>query len=130
MPVGFETLGQDRRLPMDLESGLFRMLDEALAAYLAPGPDASALRLDWGEQLEARVARDARHRRGTRPPTDAVPTPDVEGDKDLPPALAMMLEDRRAGERDAAEAAVRAAVVALPDRGLAPSSRSGPRRSA
>ena len=39
IPVDFESMGQDRRLPMDLESGLFRMLDEALAAYLAAEPD-------------------------------------------------------------------------------------------
>ncbi len=30
VPVEFESMGQDRRLPMDLESGLFRILDEAL----------------------------------------------------------------------------------------------------
>ena len=34
VPVEFESIGPDRRLPMDLESGLFRILDEALAAYL------------------------------------------------------------------------------------------------
>ena len=56
VPVEFETLGQDRRLPVDLESGLFRMLDDALAAYLAAGPDAVRVHLDWGEQLEARVS--------------------------------------------------------------------------
>ena len=31
IPVEFESMGQDQRLPMDLESGLFRILDEALA---------------------------------------------------------------------------------------------------
>ena len=114
VPVGFETLGQDRRLPIDLESGLFRLLDDALAAYLALGPDAVSLHLDWGEQLQASVAAT---RAIAEAPTgdDAVPTPDVEGDKDLPPALAMLLEERRADERDAAEAAAQAAVVALPD---------------
>ena len=35
VPVEFDSMGADRRLPMDLESGLFRILDEALAAYLA-----------------------------------------------------------------------------------------------
>ncbi|HEX7347199.1 MAG TPA: histidine kinase, partial [Candidatus Limnocylindrales bacterium] len=34
IPVEFESMGQDRRLAMDLESGLFRMLDEGLAGYL------------------------------------------------------------------------------------------------
>jgi two-component system sensor histidine kinase DegS len=112
IPVEFDTLGQDRRLAVDLESGLFRMLDDALAAYLASGPDAARITLDWGEQLEARVAA-TRAIAEAEPDATAVPTPDEEGDKDLPPALAMMLEDRRAGERDAAEAAARAAVVVL-----------------
>ena len=39
IPVEFESMGQDRRLPMDLESALFRMLDEALAGYLGVGPE-------------------------------------------------------------------------------------------
>ena len=34
VPVEFESMGQDRRLPMDLESGLYRILDQALAGYL------------------------------------------------------------------------------------------------
>src|SRR5687767_13980825 len=38
IPVEFESMGHDRRLPMDLESALFRMLDEALAGYLGAAP--------------------------------------------------------------------------------------------
>ena len=63
IPVEFDSMGQDRRLPMDLESGLFRMLDEALAAYLGAAPDRVTLVLDWADQLEARVRRDASGRR-------------------------------------------------------------------
>jgi hypothetical protein len=112
VPVEFETLGQDQRLAIDLESGLFRMLDDGIAAFLAAGPDAIQVTLDWGERLEARVAA-SRAVAEAEPDALAVPTPAEEGDKDLPPALAMMLEDRRANERDAAEAAARAAVVVL-----------------
>jgi two-component system, NarL family, sensor histidine kinase DegS len=110
--VDFETLGQDHRLPNDLESAVFRMLDDALAAYLAGAPDAARVTLDWGEQLEATVGAT---RAVAQLAFDAamVPTPDQAGDKDLPPALAMILEERRAGDRDAAEAAARAAVVVL-----------------
>jgi two-component system sensor histidine kinase DegS len=112
VPVEFDSLGTDRRLPMDLESGLFRMLDEALAAYLGAAPDTVSLRLDWGEQqLEARVT--AKRAVVERAPT---PMPDLppEAGKDLPPALAAMIEDRLASERDAAEAAIRRAIVVLP----------------
>ncbi len=35
VPVDFDSLGPEQRLPMDLESGLFRILDEAMAAYLS-----------------------------------------------------------------------------------------------
>ena len=87
VPVEFESLGEDRRLPMDLESGLFRMLDEALAAYLAGRPDPSPCASTGVSGLEAghgaRAAVEAgRRRRRTR-----------RRDKDLPPALAAMMED-------------------------------------
>ncbi len=39
VPVEFESLGQDRRLPMEVESAVFRILDEALAAYLSLTPE-------------------------------------------------------------------------------------------
>jgi two-component system, NarL family, sensor histidine kinase DegS len=111
--VDFESMGQDRRLPMDLESGLFRILDEALAAYLGQSPDRLTLRLDWGEQLEARIhatraQAEPRRRRGAA----AVPT--APAGADLPPALAAMIEDRIADEREAVEEARRASIVALP----------------
>ena len=112
IPVEFDSLGQDRRLPVDVESGLFRMLDEALAAYLGAGPDRITLKLDWGDQLEARVAATRAVADSSRPSDVEIPT--AEAGKDLPPALAAMLEERRADERDAAEAAVRDAVVVLP----------------
>ena len=61
IPVEFDSLGQDRRLPMDMESTIFRILDEALAAYLGLRPRSGprAPRLD-------RRARGARGRRALR----------------------------------------------------------------
>jgi two-component system sensor histidine kinase DegS len=110
--VEFDSMGQDRRLPMELESGLFRMIDEALAAYLAVGPDRASLRLDWGARLEVQLTA-ARHVAQPAAPTDDdVPIPDA--DADLPPALAAMVEDRRAVVREASEAAEQAAIVELP----------------
>jgi two-component system sensor histidine kinase DegS len=110
IPVEFESLGQDRRLPMDVESGLFRILDEALAAFLAAAPDKITLRLDWGDQLEGRIAAT----RAVVEPASGQAIPTAEAGKDLPPALAAMQEERRADERDAAEAAVRRSIVPLP----------------
>ena len=56
VPVEFDSLGEERRLPMDLESGLFRILDEAMAAYLGVRADRVSVRLDWSDQVEARVS--------------------------------------------------------------------------
>jgi two-component system, NarL family, sensor histidine kinase DegS len=110
IPVDCESMGQDRRLPMDLESGLFRMLDEALVAYLERSPDRVTLRLDWSpEQIEARVTATRAVVERPEPVPEAAPA----GGKDLPPALAAMMEDRRADARDAAEAARKEAIVAM-----------------
>jgi two-component system sensor histidine kinase DegS len=109
VPVEFDSMGPDRRLPMDLESGLFRILDEAMAAYLSVRAERVSVRLDWSDQVEATVSAS---RNAAEAPGDL--TPDAGGDKDLPPALAAMMEDRRADARDAVEAARREAIVVLP----------------
>ena len=111
-PVDFDSMGQDRRLSVDLESGLFRMLDEALAAYLEAKPDRVVLRLDWSDRLEVHVS--AARAVADRPPPATGEVP-AEIGKDLPPALAAMMEQRRADEREAGAAAVRESIVALPD---------------
>lgn len=112
IPVEFESMGQDRRLQMELESGLFRMLDEALAGYLGAAPDRVWLRLDWADQLQARIGATRAVAKARRTSDVDLPTP--EAGKELPPALAAMFEARLADEREAAQAALREAVVALP----------------
>ena len=112
IPVDFESMGQDRRLPMDTESALFRMLDEALAGYLSTAPDHVALRLDWGDRLTVDMVAT----RAIVEPAKAsdVEIPTEEAGKAMPPALAALVEERREAERDAAEAAVRDSIVVLP----------------
>jgi two-component system sensor histidine kinase DegS len=117
--VEFESIGQDRRLEMDLESSLFRILDEALGAYLAAAPDRVAIRLDWlDDTVEARIT-------ASRQPTAAMANADREiadvaqasdaAQKDLPPALEAMLVERRERAEGAVVAARQAAIVSLPD---------------
>jgi two-component system sensor histidine kinase DegS len=106
--VDFESVGVDRRLPVEIESGLFRMLDDALAAHVAGHPDRVALRLDWGEQLQIELTA------GRAPET--VPDPELppEG-AELPPALAEMVDQRRKAHADAVEAARIHSLARLPD---------------
>jgi two-component system sensor histidine kinase DegS len=110
--VDFDSMGQDRRLPMDLESGLFRILDEALVGYLERSPTRVTMRLDWSDQVEARVhaVRDGDEQSKPAPEVAEEPVSDAN----LPPALRAMMEDRRADARDAAETARRDAIVAMP----------------
>ena len=110
VPVEFESLGQDRRLPMDLESGLFRILDEALAGYLDARSERISLKLDWtADQLNGVMIASRSKAKGR--PDDV---PEAVAGKDLPPALAAMMEDRRADARTAAESAERDSIVSLP----------------
>ena len=110
VPVEFDSVGQDRRLPVDIESGLFRITDEALAAYLERSPERVTIRLEWDEASVDLAVRATREAAGDAPPEE-VP----EAGKNVPPALAAMIEDRRASQRAAREAAEAAARVVLPD---------------
>ena len=118
IPVEFDTYGQDRRIEVDLESSLFRILDEALAAYLAAKPDRVSIRLDWSDGVvEADIAahRDptAAMAAADRQVVEAIEAAESVG-KDLPPALESMLGERREQAEARAVAARDAAVVALP----------------
>ncbi len=117
--IEFDSMGQDRRLPMDLESGLFRIVDEALAAYLSLAPDRVSLKLEWTAQVEVRVAASKTPLFITEPtPPPPAPEPKRKGDKDgaeeIPPALAAMIAEREAAAREEAEAARLQAIVILP----------------
>ena len=112
VPVDFESMGQDRRLPMDLESGLFRMLDEGLAAYLASEPDSVTLKLDWSDRLVADMVASRVMPEPEGPPEIEIPSQEVG--QTLPPALAALVEERRRAQQAAADAAIRASVVVMP----------------
>lgn len=106
--VDFESVGVDRRLSPDIESGLFRMLDDALAAHVAKRPDKLRMHLDWGESLVIELEA------GKEP--QPVPDPGLppEG-ADVPPQLADMIDERRHAYAEAVEAARVAALSRLPD---------------
>jgi two-component system sensor histidine kinase DegS len=108
VPVDFDSLGQDRRLPMEIESAVFRILDEALGAYLALGPERMQIRLDWTDELDARVGAQRSPAYPTDEPLPAVPTDDV------PDALKQMMQDRHDTRAATVTAAEVAAVIVLP----------------
>ncbi len=87
VPVEFESLGSDRRLPMELESAIFRVADEAVAGLVGGHPEKVILTLDWGEELEVAV-------RAVHPASLEVP--EEEPRADMPAALREMVDDRRA----------------------------------
>ena len=106
--VDFESVGVDRRMPVELESGLFRMIDDALAAHVAGKPDRLSLHLDWGEQLDIELSA------GKTP----LPVPDPElppEGSELPPALAEMVNQRRKAYQEAIVAARLASLSRLPE---------------
>jgi hypothetical protein len=107
--VDFESVGVDRRLPMELESGLLRIIDEALAAHLAAKPETLILRMDWTDKVEVEMTASKI--------AVAVEAPDLppEG-ADLPPQLAEIVERRRAEHRAAVEEARIAGLARLPER--------------
>jgi len=107
--VEFESVGVDRRLAPELESGLFRMLDDALAAHVASRPERLSLRLDWSEQLLIELTAGKA--------MAAVDAPDLPAEgAELPPALASMVEHRRAAYAEALETARLDSLARLPDR--------------
>jgi two-component system, NarL family, sensor histidine kinase DegS len=96
VPVEFDSVGQDRRLQMDLESAVFRIVDESVAALTATHPERVTVTLFWGATeltTTIRAVLAARDQEPDLPPPGA----------DVPAALVTMIESRRAD---------RAAVVA------------------
>lgn len=108
VPVEFESLGHDHRLPMEVESTVFRILDEALAAYLALAPERILVRLDWTDELEACVSAHRSPVGLTDQPLPEMPTGDV------PDALKRMIQDRHDARAAAVAASEVAAIVVLP----------------
>jgi two-component system sensor histidine kinase DegS len=109
IPVEFESVGQDIRLAVDVESAVFRILDEALSAYLGLGPERVLLHLDWGDVLEARLTAH----RAVIMPAQTMAAGEIPGG-DVPDALRQMIQDREDARQAAVEAAEEAAIVGLP----------------
>lgn len=104
--VDVDSHGIEERLTPDIESAVYRSVDEAIAAYLALEPPSVLVRLDWGErELIATVEGTwpRVNREGQSESSEAAAARTV----DTPPALLAMMEEKRSKER-AADLATRA----------------------
>ncbi len=96
IPVEFDSLGTDRRLPVELESAVFRIVDESIAALTLTRPERVTVTLEWGAtELTTTI-------RGHLAAQDEEAAPPIADD--VPAALVTMIETRRA-DRAAAVAA-------------------------
>jgi two-component system sensor histidine kinase DegS len=96
--VRFESVGADRRLPSDVESALFRVIDDAMAGYLSGAPAEVAVKLDWTPQsVSATVhASTAAATQSAQTRAHAVVTA-ARRERTMPAALASMIREQ---ERD------------------------------
>ncbi len=108
VPVDFDSVGADRRLSIDVESTLFRIIDEALVGFTSLHPKRVTLRLDWGDRLTVIVEvpyakpEPAAVLEAEEPAAESTARmPAVAGallDEETPPALAAMMREQTASD--------------------------------
>ncbi len=133
VPIEFDSEGPDGRLSPELESAVFRILDEAINGYLEARPSRLDVRLSWTEEeLGARVQATRTEETtlalpaGTAPEAVAATAEPAHGGRrgrekagargqgeELPPALAAMIKERRDQEEARRAAALE---ISLPPR--------------
>ena len=121
IPIEFESYGPDGRLPMDVETAFFRIIDEIVTGYLSSRPDLISIRLEWSDKLEARVvARREGEAEALVVEEDVeatepgAPTSSRRGrtpERELPDALKAMIDEQLAGS---ARAAKKGRLLSLP----------------
>lgn len=104
VPVRFESVGTDRRLGTESESGLFRMVDDAVSAYLGVGATSVVVRLDWSEQhVRATVAASSPSAEQSAEQRARAAVAAARRDRVLPDQLATMIHEQE--ETEAARSA-------------------------
>jgi two-component system sensor histidine kinase DegS len=101
-PIEFESYGNDQRLPMDVESALFRIIDESVTGFLTCHPDRISIRFEWApDKVEARIAARREALEDVAEPELEEPAPPskkgkVQAEMEIPEALKAMMEETRA----------------------------------
>jgi two-component system sensor histidine kinase DegS len=105
IPIEFESYGSDRRLPMDVESALFRLIDETVTGFISCHPDRVSIRFEWAaDHTEARIAAKRADAEVIEEPEvieEVVPQHDKRGkhqEREIPEALKAMMEETRAAK--------------------------------
>jgi two-component system sensor histidine kinase DegS len=117
-PIEFESYGNDQRLPMDVESALFRIIDESVTGFLTCHPDRISIRFEWApDKVEARIAARREALENIDEPEFEEPAPAPKKGKapaemEIPEALKAMMEETRAARTRRAARATQP--VALP----------------
>ena len=120
VPIEFESYGNDRRLPMDVESALFRIIDETVTGFLSVRPDLISIKIEWQETkteahiLARRDQADEFEEEAEEPPETGNERRGKGGDREIPEALKAMIEERRAGAAAARGSRKQSQVLALP----------------
>lgn len=102
-PIEFESYGTDRRLPMDVESALFRIIDETVTGFISCHPDRISIRVEWAaDKTEARISarRENMVTQEESAVDESLPS-DKRGkgqDQEIPPALKLMIDETRAAK--------------------------------
>jgi hypothetical protein len=113
IPIEFESYGPDGRLPMDVETAFFRIIDQIVTGYLASRPDLISIRLEWSDKLEARVAARRESEPDSATGDEAAEAAETEApagsrrgrqpERELPDALRAMIDEQLAGSARAAK---------------------------
>jgi two-component system sensor histidine kinase DegS len=103
VPIEFESYGSDRRLPMDVESALFRLIDETITGFLSCHPDRISIRFEWTpNKTEARIsARREDAEVAVEPEVEEPQLTDKRGkpiEREIPDALRAMIDETRAAK--------------------------------
>ncbi|MFV2062859.1 MAG: sensor histidine kinase [Chloroflexota bacterium] len=98
--VDFDSQGSEERIAPDLESALFRSIDEAIAGYILLEPPSVVVRLDWTDrEVTATVEGTwSRVRRDDDSPDLAIAATRAG---ETPAVLLAMMEEERSQEREA-----------------------------
>ena len=109
--IDFDSQGIEERLDPDLESVVYRSVDEAIAGFLALRPPSVLVRLDWGERELVATVEGTWPRVNLEGQTESSEAATARS-VDTPPALLAMMQEKRSAD----QAADRATRALPPDR--------------